>query len=114
VPHRLLSALTIAAAGLCLATAAADATARTTTVARGGTLRIRMAADWLAVCTAVVEYASGDPQPGATKHATNGWMTWTVPVARNRPLGRGKWYVRCGVAIRKSGTFVVVNPRGAG
>jgi hypothetical protein len=106
--------LTIAAAALCLAAAAAGATTRTTTVVRGGTLHFRMKGGWLTICTAIVTYAGGQPQFDPSKRADNGWVSWAIPVARSRPLGRGTWIVRCGLKTRASGRFVVVNPRSAG
>ena len=114
MPHRLLTGLTIAAAALCLATAAVGASSAAIKVARGSTLRIKTTTDSFAICIAVVNYANGDLQLGATKHAIDGRLTWSFPVERRRPLGRGTWYVRCGLPVIKTGTFVVVNPTSAG
>jgi len=114
VPHRLVITLTLAVAALCLAaTAVAESTA-TPRIARGGTFRIKLKTQSLAVCVAIVNYRGGALQLGATKYANDGRLAWTFPVARSRPLGRATWEVRCGLPVERTGAFVVVNPPSAG
>lgn len=111
---RLGSTIAILAAVLCVAASTGAASMRVTTVARGGTLHFKAAGDWTSVCTAILKYSSGEQQVAGTRHATNGWMKWAVPITRDRPLGRGKWSVYCGLRLAKAGSFVVVNSASAG
>jgi hypothetical protein len=113
LPHRPLTALfVLIATALCAVAAAAGAPLRTTTVARGGKLHIRVPADVFAICNLVVTYANGAVQEGPQKHEADRRVVWDLPVARFRPLGRGTWYVRCGYPIARRGSFVVVNGAG--
>jgi hypothetical protein len=114
VPHRLLVTLAICTLALCTTAGAVARPAATPRIARGQTLHIRLTTSSFAVCVAVVNYADGGLQLGATKHATDGRLSWAFPVARSRPLGKGTWYVRCGLGIQRTGAFIVVNPPAAG
>lgn len=114
MPNRLLVTLAISALALCAAVGAVASPATTPRIARGQTLHIRLTTSSFAVCVAVVNYADGGLQLGATKHATDGRLSWVFPVARSRPLGRGAWYVRCGLEVQRTGAFIVVNPPAAG
>jgi hypothetical protein len=77
-------------------------------VARGHTLHIKLTTTTLADCIAVVEWADGLNRTGAVKKATDGRLSWAVPVPRTTTLGRGHWYVQCGLGVVRRGTFVVV------
>jgi hypothetical protein len=107
VSHRLVALLIIVVLALSAGTASPAPAAGTPTVARGHTLYIKMTTRSLAACVAIAQYADGLGQFGSVKYAQDGRLAWALLVPRTAPLGKGSWYVRCGLGIESRGTFIV-------
>jgi hypothetical protein len=100
--------LAVAVLALCAGTATPAPAAGTPTVARGHTLYIKITTQSLAACVAIVEYADGLSQLGSVKQARDGRLSWALLIPRTAQLGKGSWYVRCGLGIERRGTFIVI------
>lgn len=114
MPHRLVVLLFAAVLVLCAAAASPAPAAATPKVKRGHTLSIRTTTKSHTVCAAIVTYADGFSQAGSLKKARDGRLSWALLVPRTAPLGRGSWYVRCGITIEHRGAFVVTGAAAPG
>jgi hypothetical protein len=112
MPHRLFSSIAVSVLALCATAAPAAPASSTLRVVRGHTLHIKLTTKTLADCIAVVEWADGLNRTGAVKKAHDGRLSWAIPVPRTTTLGRGHWYVQCGLGVEGRGTFVVVRAAG--
>jgi hypothetical protein len=99
--------LTVAVLALCAGTVAPAPAAGTPTVARGHLLHIKITTRSLAACVAIAQYADGLELLGSVKYAQDGRLAWALLIPRTAPLGKGSWYVRCGLGVESRGAFVV-------
>jgi hypothetical protein len=113
VPHRLACLLTVAVLALCAGTVSPAPAAGTPTVARGHLLHIKITTRSLAACVAIAQYADGLELLGTVKYAQDGRLAWSLLIPRTATLGKGSWYVRCGLGIESRGAFVVTVAGGA-
>jgi hypothetical protein len=107
VPHRLVCLFTVAVLALCAGTDSPAPAAGTPTVARGHLLHIQIPTRSLAACVAIAQYADGLELLGTVKYAQDGRLAWSLLIPSTATLGKGSWYVRCGLGIESRGTFIV-------